>query len=94
MQFKEGDMVSVFEGTHHRGKRNTKFIGRVIDFDTEKNLWKVRTLTLTLISILIPTLCCVLVFVFTTYPNPYPYPNPNPLGSKCFDGEEGATIYG
>jgi hypothetical protein len=35
MEFKEGDMVSVFEG-------------RVVGFDSEKNLWKVRTLTLTL----------------------------------------------
>jgi len=48
MEFKEGDMVSVFEGTHNRGNRTTKFIGRVVGFDSEKNLWKVRTLTLTL----------------------------------------------
>jgi hypothetical protein len=48
MEFKEGDMVSVFEGTHNRGNRTTKFIGRVVGFDSEKNLWKVRTLTHTL----------------------------------------------
>jgi len=47
MEFKEGDMVSVFEGTHNRGNRTTKFIGRVVGFDSEKKLWKVRTLTLT-----------------------------------------------
>ncbi len=42
IQFKVGDTVSVFEGTHHvRGRRSTKFIGRVVEFDTEANLWQV-----------------------------------------------------
>jgi hypothetical protein len=83
MEFKEGDMVSVFEGTHNRGNRTSKFIGRVVGFDAEKNLWKVGTVTLTL------NLCGDL-------PNPFLDPDPtNPIlvGSKCDDGEEGATIY-
>jgi hypothetical protein len=49
IQFKEGDTVSLFEGTYHVcGRRSTKFIGRVTGFDTETNLWKVvgRMLTL------------------------------------------------
>ena len=47
IQFKEGYTVSVFEGTHHvRGRRSTKFIGRVVGFDTETNMWKVVSLTL------------------------------------------------
>ena len=42
MQFKIGDTVSVFEGTHHvRGRRSSKFIGKVVGFDQETNLWKV-----------------------------------------------------
>ncbi len=42
IQFKVGDTVSVFEGTHNvRGRRSTKFIGRVVGFDTETNLWQV-----------------------------------------------------
>jgi hypothetical protein len=75
-------MFSVFEGTHHRGNRTTKFVDRVVGFDTEKNLWKVGTQTLTLVSFNLPNSF------------PFPYPHPNPLGSKCHDGEEGATIYG
>jgi hypothetical protein len=49
-QFKDGDIVTVFEGTHHyvRGHRATKFIGRVVGFDIEKQLWKVLTQNLTL----------------------------------------------
>ena len=43
IQFTIGDTVSVFEGTHHvRGRRSTKFIGKVVGFDTETNLWKVN----------------------------------------------------
>ncbi len=50
MQFKIGDTVSVFEGTHHvRGRRSTEFIGKVVGFDSETNLWKVvYTFALTL----------------------------------------------
>ena len=41
-QFTIGDTVSVFEGTHQvRGRRSTKLIGKVVGFDTERNLWKV-----------------------------------------------------
>ena len=49
MQFKEGDTVTVFEGTHHyvRGHRATKFIGRVVGFDIEKQQWKVLSQNLT-----------------------------------------------
>jgi hypothetical protein len=72
MQFKEGDTVSVFEGTHEgvRAHRSMQYIGKVVGFDTEKDMWKVVTLTLT-----------------PTAPNPAltlnrnqskPNPNPNP----------------
>ncbi len=49
MQFKEGGTVTVFEGTHHyvRGHRATKFIGRVVGFDIEKQQWKVLSQNLT-----------------------------------------------
>ncbi len=47
IQFKEGDTMSVFEGTHHvRGHRSTKFIGRVVGFDPEINMWKVVSVTM------------------------------------------------
>ena len=48
-QFKEGDAVSVFEGTHEgvRAHRSMQYIGKVVGFDTEKDMWKVVTLTLT-----------------------------------------------
>ncbi len=47
IQFKEGDTVNVFKGTHHVcGRRSTKFIGKVVGFDTETNMWKVVSLTM------------------------------------------------
>ena len=50
MQFKEGDTVSVFEGTHEgvRADRSMQYIGRVVGFDTAKDMWKVRTQNQTL----------------------------------------------
>ena len=49
MQFKEGDIVSVFEGTHEgvRAHRSMQYIGKVVGFDTEKDMWKVVTQPLT-----------------------------------------------
>ncbi len=42
IQFKVGDTVSGFEGTHHVcGRRSTKFTGRVVGFGTEASLWQV-----------------------------------------------------
>jgi len=49
MQFKEGDTVSVFEGTHEgvRAHRSMQYIGKVVGFDTEKDMWKVLSQTQT-----------------------------------------------
>ncbi len=50
MQFKEGNTVSVFEGTHEgvRADKSMQYIGRVVGFDTAKDMWKVPTQAQTL----------------------------------------------
>ena len=80
IQFTIGDTVSVFEGTHHvRGRRSTKFIGKVAGFDTEKAVEG----------------CVYGTFALTLNPTPYVNCLSFPLlGSKCYVGEEGATLYG
>ncbi len=68
MLFKEGDTVTVFEGTHHyvRGHRTTKFIGRVVGFDTEKQMWKVITQNLTQTTTLTLILTLTILTLKTT----------------------------